>query len=118
MPESFRNLIFTNHAYARALDRSISTFDIWEAVNHPHQTFANHNEGSTKFIKTIQQRKLHVVASYLKDKNMWLVISVWVRGEEDQVPFMWMILSAPFRLGWWLLTFLWKKIAAKSSRII
>jgi len=55
-----------------------------------------------KFIKTIHGRQTQVIASLLPDKK-WLIISVWIRGEEDKVPLMWQLITLPFRISWFLI---------------
>lgn len=73
-----------------------------------------------KFFKNISGRRYQAVATYLSKKDKWLVVSVWVRGEEDQLPLAWLIITAPFRLLWWFARQLWKiiaKIAVKNRPI-
>lgn len=101
MTKQYKNIIFTNHALDRLKDRSINYAHIADVVNYPDKKFHTKGE-SWKFIKTINGRKIHTVATYLKDDRKWLVISVWVRGENDKAPFIWQLLTLPFRLIWWI----------------
>lgn len=99
----YRGFHFTKHALERLDLRSISKDDVINVLQKPAQTFNTDKPGTVKFIKDIQDRTIHVVATHLAKDDSWLVISVWVRGEEDRQPFLWQILSLPFKLAWWLL---------------
>jgi hypothetical protein len=103
------NLVFTKHALERMERRSISREMIRRALSKPDITVPGHNpkkQNQVKFIKTINERRLHVVATLLPEKK-WLIVSSWVKGEEDKAPLMWLILSFPFKVAfkvlWWLL---------------
>lgn len=102
MPHTYQNLIFTNHAYNRLKERSISEDNV-AMVIHRSDEKVSKADGKTKFIKTINDRLIHVVAEFLSSENKWLVISVWVRGEEDRVPLAWKVISWPFRTIWKLI---------------
>lgn len=106
MPHTYKDLIFTKHAYNRLKERSIAEHAIWEVIHHPAQKFPS--KGQTKFIKAIHDRKIHVVAKRLEPEDKWLIISVWVRGEEDKEPILWRLLILPFKILWWLIKMLWK----------
>ena len=101
MTKEYKNIIFTNHALDRLKDRSINYAHIADVVNYPDKKFHAKGE-SFKFIKIIHGRKVHAVASFLKKENKWLIISVWVRGEDDKAPLMWQMLVLPFKLIWWI----------------
>jgi len=96
------NFILTKHAKERMQDRGITQDMVRLALKKPDQTLPGDDPSKVKFIRTIDRRRTQVVATLLPSKQ-WLVISVWVRGEDDRVPFVWLILSAPFKLGWWLI---------------
>ncbi|HEX7018041.1 MAG TPA: DUF4258 domain-containing protein [Patescibacteria group bacterium] len=96
----YKNLVFTKHALERLNDRTITAEAVQRVIQAPDKKFDN--GGSTKFIRTLDDRKYHVVASYLKQEHTWLIISVWVRGEDDQQPLIWQLITLPFRFGWWL----------------
>lgn len=106
MNSNYKNLVFTNHALERLKLRSLSKNQIYQTINRPDQTKAGKKAGTTKFFKTLKQRRIQVIASELKKENKWLIISLWVRGETDPTPFMWKIITFPF------------KIIAKIARII
>lgn len=75
---------FTTHALERMTLRNIYPSEVKETVLHPEKTFEN-EEDTVKFIgkELSLNRAIHVVGKFLPDDNKWLVISVWVRGEED-----------------------------------
>jgi len=64
-----------------------------------------------KFQKIISKRNYQAVATWLAKENKWLIISVWVRGEEDRPPLVWLLIIAPFRLLWELFKLIWQIIA-------
>lgn len=111
---SSTQIVFTTHAEERRRQRSIPVEAIKSTVLHPHKTYPGKQAGTTKFLKTVNQRRLHVVAQYLKDEKKWLIISVWVRGEDDQPSLSWQLLTLPFRLGWWILQKLFNKPKASN----
>jgi hypothetical protein len=99
---SYQDIAFTDHAYHRLRQRSIAERAIWETIHYPEKSVSEGNQ-QTKFIKTYQGRRIHVVAQSIhQPPHRWLIISTWVRGEVDQLPFMWLVLTAPFRLIGWL----------------
>ena len=109
MAHTYKNIILTNHAYERAVSRSLALHSIYETVKFPDKKFKQAT-GETKYIKTIQNRKYHVVATYKKDEDKYLVISTWVRGEEDKVPLLWQLITLPFKICWWIIQFQFKII--------
>lgn len=108
MNKNYRSLIFTDHALDRSGSRSITQEMVYQAIAHPAKKFEEGN--TTKFIKTVHKRKVHVVAQYLKDEKKWLVISVWVRGEDDKQPLVWKIITFPFWIVWMLLKMMFKRV--------
>ena len=106
MNKNYRDLIFTEHALDRLSLRSLSQDQIWQVVHHHRQHFENH--GNEKFILTLHGRRVHVVAKKLPEDQKWLVISVWVRGEDDPIPWVWQILVFPFKVVWWIIKKVWK----------
>lgn len=101
MGKIYKNLIFTDHALHRTTLRSIRHEAIYQAVNNPDQSF-NQEEDAYKFTKLINDRQHHVIAKKI-DEDKWLVISVWIRGEEDPVPLIWQLLTFPFKVLWLLI---------------
>ena len=109
MSHTYKNIIFTTHAYERIISRSLAVHSIYETINFPEKVLKE-SQGNKKFIKIIQKRKYQVVATYKQDQNKYLVISAWVRGEEDKQPLAWQLITLPFKLIWWLLTWILKKV--------
>ncbi|NCN45068.1 MAG: hypothetical protein COU63_00640 [Candidatus Pacebacteria bacterium CG10_big_fil_rev_8_21_14_0_10_36_11] len=113
MNQTYKNLVFTKHAWERLDDRSISQDIIYQVVNSPDKTF--HNQQNYKFIRTINGRKIHVVATPV-DQGKMLIISTWVRGEDDREPFIWLLITLPFKILWWCLKILFKTIFGDKKR--
>ena len=109
MTHTYKNIVFTNHAYDRIKSRSISSHAIYETIQYPDKEFKKASN-ATKYIKTIHDRKYHVVAKYKKNEKKYLVISAWVRGEDDKQPLIWQILTLPFKIAWWIIVFQFKII--------
>lgn len=78
----FSKIIYTRHAVERRVVRRISKNYIQQAIRNPDRTEREEDQ-DTKFIKTINGRKLHVVAKPLADEDAWLIKTIFVRGEED-----------------------------------
>ena len=100
--------IYTHHARARINSRALSKTGVEDTIARPDKKFPT-GEQEYKFIKQQGTRRYHVVAKYLPDQKAWLVISAWVRGEEDQPPIVWRIITAPFRFVAWLYRRLFSK---------
>ncbi len=98
-----QNLVFTNHALARLSKRSMTKKNVYLTVTQPDQKFISQEETregdqeTVKFVKTVNQRNYQVVAQFLAKENKWLIISVWVRGEEDPVPWWWRVIRCLFK---------------------
>jgi hypothetical protein len=109
--------IFTKHALQRLQERSISIDQAESVLRHPTQTFPGKKDGTIKFVRDVNGRNTQLVATYLPDQKKWLVVSAWVRGEEDKVPFMWVLITAPFKLIWWSAKQLWKLGRKRNTKI-
>lgn len=101
MSHVYRDCIFTTHALERLKQRSISEYAVADTVSYPDKKFPDGK--NTKFIKMIGGRKHHVVAHWKPADHKWLIVSAWVRGEDDSQPLYLQLLFAPFKLVWWLL---------------
>jgi hypothetical protein len=110
MNRSYKNLVFTKHALERLKDRTITQDAIYQTVLAPDQSFAQ--KDNTKFTRTIGGRLIHVVASSIEN-HQWLIVSVWVRGEEDRVSLVWQLLTLPISFIWRILKYFSAKIAGK-----
>lgn len=100
MNRTYKNLVFSKHALERLGDRVLTQDAIYQTLTQPDKTFPS--KGNTKFIKTLNDRRIHVVATPIEN-HQWLIVSAWVRGEEDREPLAWQIIVAPFRFLWFLL---------------
>lgn len=102
---TYQNLIFTTHALARMKERSISSDSVFRVVQNPDIRKGAPDTGKpVKFIKQLNTRKYHIVAEWKKSEQKWLVISVWVRGENDRESLSMQLVLLPFRLLWWIIT--------------
>lgn len=90
-------VIFTHHAKERLHKRRVRESDVEKTIRNPDRSLPAQKKGTVKFIRQINGRQHHVVAKLLPDKQKWLVLSVWIRGEED---FNWVqsVLTLPFKL--------------------
>ncbi len=109
-------IIFTKHARERMSLRSVRESDVITVVQRPHQTLPTDKPETTKFIRTLRERELQVVAKHLSGENKTLIISVWVRGEEDPTPLLWRVLTLPFTIVVWLSKWLWKTANGKKRK--
>lgn len=110
MQREYQGFFFTKHSLERLQSRSISQDAAVQVLKFPETTQPTDKPSSTKFIKTINGREIHVVATHLPKQKTWLVISVWVRGEEDRVPLIWQIITLPFKLLYHLLKLIFKSL--------
>ena len=105
--------IFTKHALQRLNERSISQNMAEMVLRQSDKTEPGKKPGTVKFIRRIHDRNVQLVGTYLDDQKKWLIVSAWVRGEEDKVPFIWQLLALPFRLIWWLIQQVIRQIGKK-----
>ncbi|HPS40687.1 MAG TPA: hypothetical protein PLQ50_01620 [Candidatus Woesebacteria bacterium] len=102
-------VILSNHALKRAKSRKMELQAIEKVVLDPERKIVL-GQQKFKFFKKIGHRHYQAIATYLAKEDKWLVISVWVKGEADQPPFIWLLITAPFRLLWFLCRMLWRFI--------
>lgn len=112
---NYRNLIFSKHALQRLGERSISQEDVFQTINSPDKKYDLDEKDSFKFIKQIHDRHLQIVAKYLSKEKKYLIISLWVRGEEDKTPFLWRLISFPFWLIWKVFQWLYQQLFSKKN---
>ncbi len=103
------NFIFTKHALKRQKLRKINLTSINQVINFYDQKIKLKND-LYKFGKIINQRKIQLIAQYLKRKKQYLIISLWVRGENDPLPIVWQIIILPFKIIWWILKFIFSHL--------
>lgn len=92
----YGNMVWTDHVLNRLKRRSIPQSDALAVLRHPDKTFPGQKDGSVKFIRTINGRPIHVVAS-LNERQQWVVMSAWVRGESDPPPILLSLLISLYR---------------------
>lgn len=107
---AYKNVIFTKHAAERMALRSISEHSVWETISYP-DSVKSENQNSKRYIKNIHDRRYFVVASYIHNEKKFLVISCWVRGEDDRVPLMWTLITLPFKILWKIIRFIYMRIS-------
>ncbi len=75
---------FTTHALERMKLRNIYRYEVKNTILDPEKMVEDEDD-KIKFIgkELSLNRSYHVVAKFLADENKWLVISAWIRGEED-----------------------------------
>ncbi|GAB5494500.1 MAG: hypothetical protein Phog2KO_47150 [Phototrophicaceae bacterium] len=74
---------FTKHARERIEQRKISEKMVLRAIAMPYRSYTQ-KDGSIKFVCRINRRVVHVVCQPIPAERKWLVITVWVRGEDDK----------------------------------
>lgn len=98
MQKEYHNLIFTDHAFERLRLRSVSKDQVYQVVSDPDKKFPSNKLQQIKFTRIINHRHIQLVAKHLADQNKWLIVSVWVRGEDDPAPLTWQIITFPFKI--------------------
>lgn len=110
-------IILTHHAQERLENRRISKSMIEQTIASPDQRFEQTEpQGSIRFIKYIQGRSVHVIATYLTQEKSWLIISTWVRGEEDRRPIEDMLIVSPFKIFWLVIKLFWRAFFGSSPK--
>ncbi len=100
-------IIFTTHARERLGLRHIALSDAQKVIESPERKISGKKPNTYKFIRHLDGRELQLVATYKPAENSWLVISAWVRGEEDPTSIVWQLITLPFRLCWRLVRWFW-----------
>lgn len=104
--------ILTKHARERLQQRWISEDVISSVLRSPERTEPGSKPGTTKFVRTMNGRQIQLVGTYLKDENKWLIVSAWVRGEDDKAPLMWQLITLPFVGVWKLSVWIFQHISS------
>ena len=97
MEREYKNVIFTDHALERLKLRRITQDMIVTTIRQPDRK-EKEDDGDTEFIKVVNERKVHVISTYLPDERKWLVKSAWVRGEDDPQPLWKRLINGLLRL--------------------
>jgi len=83
IPEiNHKTVVFTKHARERLDLRRLSEDAIIQVMRKPNTT-QKLDEGKIKFIGEVMGSKVHVICRPILEENKWLVISLWVRKEDD-----------------------------------
>ena len=101
------HIILTKHARERIAQRRMTVLGVEETVLEPDKKIKL-KDGQVKFVKQQGTRLYQVVTTYKEKEHAWLVLSAWVRGEDDPEDLLWVILTAPVKLLWKLMKFLGK----------
>ncbi len=102
------SIIFSHHALERLGKRHIAKSDVERTISRPDKTFPGKKSGTVKFIRRIDQRNHQVIAKKLENSKDWLVLSVWVRGEEDFNWVSWLVML-PFKVVWAVVKWVFRK---------
>jgi hypothetical protein len=97
-------IILTDHVRRRMRLRGISEGDISLALRESDRRFSS-GDGREKFIKYLDREPLHVIAKR-NSVGDWVVLSAWIRGQDDPLPLWWRAIRLPFLLLWHLLVLL------------
>lgn len=76
------SIVFTKHALERLDLRLITRDMVKSVVLSPAKQYENEN-GTVKFIQRIDGLNIHVVTKTVPEENKVLIVSAWVRGEND-----------------------------------
>lgn len=96
----YKRLIFTNHALDRMQYRRVSQEAVWRVLQHPDRVEPEEKPGSYRFIRILRGRQYQIIGVHLANEKKTLIISVWVRGEEDRPSLWWLVLRWPLQLLW------------------
>ena len=81
-------VIFTNHAKERMTLRKINQDMIITVMRSNTTKIFEQDDGKVKFVGKSMGAKVQAVCKPIPEENKWLVISVWVRGENDDGTFV------------------------------
>lgn len=80
-------VVFTKHAEERMVLRNLNQDMIIQVMQKPNKLHYT-DDNKVKFIKKTMGANIHAVCKPIPEENKWLVISVWVRGENDKGEFV------------------------------
>lgn len=112
----YHQLIFSKHAWERLRLRSLDPELIAQTISKPDRTVPGVKPETAKFVRRLNGRQIHAVATYLPQKKRWLVISVWVRGEDDPIPLTWKIIATPFKFLWWMVAIIGRALVGQFKK--
>ena len=82
LPINHNTVVFTRHAKERLDLRRIGEDMVIQVMRSPSTTHRM-DDGKIKFIGKSMGAKVHVIGKPIPEQNKWIVISLWVRGEDD-----------------------------------
>jgi hypothetical protein len=82
VPINHKTVVFTKHARERLELRRIGEDMAIQIMRNPSTTLTI-DDGKIKFIGKSMGAKVQVVGKPIPEQNKWLVVSLWVRGEDD-----------------------------------
>lgn len=112
MKHDYKNLIFTDHALQQMRKRRIKREMVYDTIHKPDNKEPEEAD-KFRFIRVIDDRNVHVVASFAETQKKWLVVTAWVRGEDDPRPLAVRVLLLPIRMlrvMWRMLRLLLQKV--------
>jgi hypothetical protein len=77
MQQTYRGLIFTNHALERMRDRGLSQDMAYEAFSHADSSTAGKVQGTIEHVKKIDSYRVTMIAKE-NERREWIVISAWI----------------------------------------
>lgn len=107
-------IILSSHAKERLKKRQLSLWSLQDTITHPEKKISL-GEGKCKYIKKQGSRLYQVVATYLPEEKANLIISAWVRGEEDQPPLCWRFLTGLLKIIFLPVTMIFRRRAKHQS---
>lgn len=105
-------IILSTHAKERLKKRRLSLWSLEDTITNPTKKISL-GEGKCKYIKKQGSRLYQVVATYLPAEKAYLVISAWVRGEDDRSPLIWRLLVGLLKTIFLPLTFTWRRYSKR-----
>ena len=75
-------VVFSRHARERLDLRRMGEDMIIQVMRAPEKTYKQ-DDGKIKFVGKDMGAKVHAICKPIPDENKWLVITLWVRGEDD-----------------------------------
>ena len=101
-------IVYTDHAHERIGLRRLSKTSIEQTIRHPDRVQKIEN-GETKYTKRMGSKLYQVVVKIDHQQEAIIVVSAWIRGQEDPPDYLWKFITLPFRLIRWLWRLLFSK---------
>lgn len=81
-PINSKTVVFTKHARERMMLRRVSEDMAIQVMQNP-DAIKRVEDGKIKFMGRSRGANVHVIGRTIPEENKWLVVSLWVRGEDD-----------------------------------